>query len=172
MLFPFPIFLCCHSTGLCLCSTDLLYGSFDFITSSLSHLTQCPSFHPREVAQQPELSLGSRSYSFLTALQGPQGFFLTLPGKLLCQWEEPHNLPSVACGSGSVASRGLLWSNFLCPHHFPTFAWLPSSFASRTTLSRSHCCFLSQLFTQVIITVAALLSLQWGQQLDYLRKMV
>lgn len=54
----------------------------------------------------------------------------------------------------------------------PTFSWPPSFFISRTPRSRSPCCFLSQLFTQARIKVAALLSLQWGQQLDYLGKMV
>ena len=114
MLFPFPIFSAPTAQG----SAPLLTHRptlwvLDYITLSLSHLTQSPSFYPGEVAQQPELSLGSRSRSFLTAPQSPQGFFLTLPGKLLPQSEEPHNLPSVACGSGSVASRGFLWSSFL-----------------------------------------------------------
>lgn len=92
--------------------------------------------------------------------------------KLLCWREEPHYFYSTVCGSSlrqleaffSLASPALDSS--------PTFSWLPSFFTSRTTLSRSPCCFLSQLFTQAVIKVAALLSLQWGQQLDYLGKMV
>lgn len=92
--------------------------------------------------------------------------------KLLCWREELHYFYSTVCGSSlrqleaffSLASPALDSS--------PTFSWLPSFFTSRTTLSRSPCCFLSQLFTQAVIKVAALLSLQWGQQLDYLGKMV